>query len=652
LKDLPKSLDETYCHTLLGIDEEKREYAQRLFRCLTVAFRPLHAEELADLFAVGFDTDAPTTFHTNWRVPDAEEAVLSACSSLININNVAGSRIVQFSHSSVKEFLTSTHLSNMEESLSYYHIIPESAHTVLAHACLCVLLQLDSDIDKKNIGRFPLALYAARYWFDHMQLGHTSQYIQDMVKSLFDPEKSHFAAWVWLYDIDRDRDWMEPMSEMYPTRPAARPLYYATMCGFYSLTEYLLSTPSQDVNRRGGSYATPLHAALVKGHFEIVSLLLRHGADPNGCDEEGLTPLHRVSQGGHPVIAQSLLKIARLLLGSGADMDVYDRQGWTPLHTAAKNGHYEMVKLLLEFRPDAQNRTRKMPLSLASGNRKPEVSLDHRADLDFRDREGWTPLHLASRYGHPDIVQLLLYHGTDVDVVRSADDRTPLHLASLFGRRAVAQVLLDRSAKVDAHQADGWTPLHLASTNGHLDVVMLLIQYGATVDYRNNKEETPLDRASLAGHLDIARFLIGCRAMVGLGVLELDIDKGEENDDCGESFFEGLRDSDTSSIITASRGQLTVVGNADTRLTKETSFRNCHILTVANIQYFKVSPCRFLLRYLNIPPTQAIRTLKTNSTQCSYGGGDEYDADPRGRRTAKGERGRARKGDKGVHERP
>ena len=278
-------------------------------------------------------------------------------------------------------------------------------------------------------------------------------------------------------------------------------------------------------------------------------------------DEEGLTPLHRVSQSGHPVTAQSLFKIACLLLGPGADKDVSDKQRWTPLHTAAQNGHYEMVKQLLKFRPDAQNRTRKMPLFLGSGSRKPEVSLDHRADLDFRDREGRTPLHLASRYGHPDIVQLLLYHGTDVDV-RSADDRTPLHLASLFGRLAVAQVLLDRGAKVDAHEVDGWTSLHLASAMGHLDVVMLLIQYGATVDCRND-EETPLDLATVAGHLDIARFLIGCGAMVGSGVLEPDIDKGEENDDCGESFFEGLHDGDTSSIITASRGQLTVVGNTD-----------------------------------------------------------------------------------------
>jgi len=52
LNELLKTLDDTYAHTLLGIDEEKRQYAQRLFRCLTVSIRPLRVEELAEILAV------------------------------------------------------------------------------------------------------------------------------------------------------------------------------------------------------------------------------------------------------------------------------------------------------------------------------------------------------------------------------------------------------------------------------------------------------------------------------------------------------------------------------------------------------------------------------------------------------------------------
>jgi hypothetical protein len=85
LNDLPKTLDDTYGRALLGIDDEKRECAQRLFRCLVVSVRPLRVEELAEILAFQFHEAAPPTFNAAWRPEDAEEAVLSACSSLIAI---------------------------------------------------------------------------------------------------------------------------------------------------------------------------------------------------------------------------------------------------------------------------------------------------------------------------------------------------------------------------------------------------------------------------------------------------------------------------------------------------------------------------------------------------------------------------------------
>ena len=142
LEDLPKTLDETYGRTLLGIDEEKREYAQRLFRCLVASIRPLRVEELAEVLAVRFPKAAPPAFNPAWRPENAEEAVLSACSSLISIVDTGGKQVVQFSHFSVKEYLTSERLTTAEERLSCYHILPEPAHTILAQASLSVLLQL------------------------------------------------------------------------------------------------------------------------------------------------------------------------------------------------------------------------------------------------------------------------------------------------------------------------------------------------------------------------------------------------------------------------------------------------------------------------------------------------------------------------------
>jgi ankyrin repeat protein len=183
------------------------------------------------------------------------------------------------------------------------------------------------------------------------------------MKRLFDPAKPHFAAWVWLYDIDRY--WTERMPTMHPTQPEAVPLYYASLCGFVGLAEHLIAAHSRDVNSRGGSHTTALHAASVKGHLQVASLLLRNGADPDSRDHLGRVPLHRVSQGG--LMAKSSLEIARLLVNSGADVNVTDDEGCAPLHAAAQSGYREIAELLLGSGAslDARNKKQETPLELS-----------------------------------------------------------------------------------------------------------------------------------------------------------------------------------------------------------------------------------------------------------------------------------------------
>ena len=401
LDDLPKTLDDTYGRTLLGIDGAKREYAQRLFRCLTVSVRPLRVDELAEILAIQFDEAALPTFNVAWRPEDAEEAVMSACSTLITTVYRAGDRVVQFAHFSVKEFLTSERLATAEEHLSYYHILPEPAHTVLAQASLSVLLQLDDKIDRNAIDHFPLAPYAARHWVDHARFKNVSSHIQGAMERLFDPAKPHFAAWVWLYDIDRH--WIEPMSEIHPTQPWAVPLYYASLCGIRSLVEHLIAAHSGDVNRRGGSHDTPLLAATIKRHIEVASVLLKSGADPNISDGAAWAPLHWLSSG--VLVKQSSLEIARLLVSSGANVDAADEHNKTPLHRAAETGHRDLAGLLVESGASlgARNKNQRTPLHMACIGGNSDISrlfIDRGSDINSRDEDGCIPLHKASHFGH------------------------------------------------------------------------------------------------------------------------------------------------------------------------------------------------------------------------------------------------------------
>ena len=83
-----------------------------------VSIRPLRAEELAEILAIQFDKEAPPTFNTDWRPAYAEETIISVCSSLVAIVDRGDHQVVQFSHFSVKEYLTSERLATVEERLS------------------------------------------------------------------------------------------------------------------------------------------------------------------------------------------------------------------------------------------------------------------------------------------------------------------------------------------------------------------------------------------------------------------------------------------------------------------------------------------------------------------------------------------------------
>ncbi|KAH9963654.1 hypothetical protein BJV74DRAFT_799719 [Russula compacta] len=124
LAELPETLDETYERILSEIPKSNQVHAHRLLQCLTVAVRPLHVSELAEVLAVDFGgTGGIPKLKEDLRWEDQEQAVLTACSTLIAVIDDEDSRVVQFSHFSVKEFLTSDRLATSKVDGSRYHHI-------------------------------------------------------------------------------------------------------------------------------------------------------------------------------------------------------------------------------------------------------------------------------------------------------------------------------------------------------------------------------------------------------------------------------------------------------------------------------------------------------------------------------------------------
>jgi hypothetical protein len=298
LNELPESLDETYERILKGINKAQKDNAHRLLQCLTVAVRPLRVEELAELLAFDFQASISggiPTLKEDWRWDDEEEAVLSTCSSLITIIARDDSRVVQFSHFSVKEYLTSSRLGQSPHGdISRFRIDLGPAHTVMAQACLATLLRLVEHDGKDDAKVSPLIEYAAEHWVNHAQFEKVSSRVQEGMDDLFDSSKLHFPAWLQVHDIDEG--WSTFSS--YSQDGVSSPLYYAAFCGFYDLAERLITKHPDQVNAGGGLNLFPLPAALHKGHVHVADLLYRHGAVVDVQGDGKYTPLHAASYHG------------------------------------------------------------------------------------------------------------------------------------------------------------------------------------------------------------------------------------------------------------------------------------------------------------------------------------------------------------------
>lgn len=484
---MPESLDETYDRILKGIAQERKEYAQRLFQCVAESVRPLHVEELADILAIEFEAGSLPQYHGNWRPENSEEEVLSVCSSLISIVDTDGSRVVRFAHFSVKEYLTSDRLANAGNGLSQYHILPRLAHTILAKASMSILLALDDQVNQDSMKNSPFAIYAARYWVNHAQSYDVFSRIRDAMGLLFDPDKPHFAIWVWIYDFDYP--FRKNMFMARPSPPEATPLYYATLCGIRDLVEHMIVIRKLDVNAWGGFHCTPLHAAVVKGNPDIVTLLLEHGADVAALNDDQRNPLDEASRRGRP-------GVVKLLLDHHADVNSRNVLERTPLIIASQEGELEVARVLLQHGAAVDSRDEDGCTALMAASRYGHLYVVHwllqnGATVGALNKKGWTPSILASRHGHLDVLRLLLQNGATVDS-RLNNGRTSLMLASHSGHLDVVHLLLQNGATVDAYDSDGWTSLVLASENGHLDVVRLLLQNGAAIDPCHNNR-TPSD---------------------------------------------------------------------------------------------------------------------------------------------------------------
>ena len=470
---------------LRNINENNQEHARRLLHCLAVSIRPLRVEELAEILTFDFDAveGSIPKFDPDRRPRNREHAILSICSSLIAIVGNRGSRIVQFSHLSVKEFLTSSHLASSTGHLSSsYRVLPGPAHTIITQACLGILLQSNNHSHDKSFGVSPLAKYAAQHWVTHAQFEGVASQVMGGMELLFDVDTSHFAAWIDLYDIDAESGGKVPSE-----RPSA--LYYSALCGFPGLVRHIAMKHPQDVNAMGGSYGFPIVAALCRNHFQVAELLLELGGRVDIRDARKQTVLHKTIDRLNDEVTGAV----QLLLKYGADVNAKRDDLWTPLHLAF---HVRKLKAA-------------------------RILLIHAADVNARTSDGQAPLHLLSKREPrqdedegSDVANQLLERGANVNE-KDNYNATPLHLASYYRRLEIVRVLLDNGANIDMENDLGKTALQIAIMgNGHaqgngVGVARLLLAHGAEAYARSKYSISTSDLASCFGREMTGQVLLG-----------------------------------------------------------------------------------------------------------------------------------------------
>ena len=193
---------------------------------------------------------------------------------------------------------------------------------------------------------------------------------------------------------------------------------------------------------------------------KTLDLLVDYGSNVNAVSASGKTPLLLMCDRGSPMITM------KHVISRGADPNFADLIGKSPLHYAAEDSRQERAEILL----------------------------DAGANVDARDCNLCSPLHMAVKCA-PPTMQILITRGADIES-QSASGKRPIHYAAERVWSENVRMLARRGADVNCVDASGSTALHVAATNVYKDIVHALIGSGANPEAIDDHDRSPLHCAA------------------------------------------------------------------------------------------------------------------------------------------------------------
>ena len=244
-----------------------------------------------------------------------------------------------------------------------------------------------------------------------------------------------------------------------------------------------------DINERNC-----LHEAAIYGRDLVLHHGLAQGVDLARLDAYGRIPLHYACLKGHVEMVQVLIETGP------TTVDFRDHDNFTPLIHSIIRHKFACVQQLLSHHAqiDPSLEADHIPLNLACQHGSAEVTgllLERGAKL-LPDAEGLYPQHLVARSGKsPQLLLLLQRHGADLNQRDKLYQWTPLFHAASEGRVSCLRNLLESGADVDALDEKGLTAMYYATWEGHLECMDLLWAQSS------RRQEPPPDLSSALGVL-------------------------------------------------------------------------------------------------------------------------------------------------------
>ncbi len=250
----------------------------------------------------------------------------------------------------------------------------------------------------------------------------------------------------------------------------------------------------------------PLHQAATNGNCAAVIELLKAGADVNAKDKKGLTSLHRATLRGHEEVVKILLNTSEI------DLNIQEKNGYTPLDLAIFAEEKTVIKMLLNTQQISINEDVLCAISRKIGFANVGKLIQNeiykfliKSSQNQVQETGEHLQHLHKAVFERDIekVKKLLRLGGNINADQNG--LTPLHFAMVTRSEPMVKFLLEITGiDVNAQDMRGLTPLHHAVLSFDQPIVETLLKTrGIDVNIKirgdNNKRLTPLHLA-IAGN--------------------------------------------------------------------------------------------------------------------------------------------------------